>query len=120
MFAIFSTKLARSQSALGDSTSLAGAFARWLSLPVQRGAEPSLRLLESVPLTAQASLALVRFGTENLVLGVTAQKITVLSRGEAVACTKSEEREVETRSRDADAAQFNSPSESKNPANPIP
>jgi flagellar biogenesis protein FliO len=36
-----------------------------------------------VPLTAQASVALVRFESENLVLGITSQSITVLAKGAA-------------------------------------
>jgi len=81
MFAMFSRQLARPKTALPDLTSVAGLFARWLSLPARRGATQSLRLLESVPLTAQASVSLVRFGAETLVLGVTSQSITVLAKG---------------------------------------
>jgi hypothetical protein len=81
MFAIFSRRLARPKNPLPDFTSVAGLFARWLALPGRRSASQSLRLLESVPLTAHASLALVRFGAENLVLGVTSQNIAVLAKG---------------------------------------
>lgn len=81
MFSIFSRQLERPKTALPDFTTVAGLFARWLALPARRAATQSLRLLESVPLTAHASLALVRFGTENLVLGVTSQNITVLAKG---------------------------------------
>jgi flagellar biogenesis protein FliO len=81
MLAMFANRLARCQSGPSDFTGITGAFARWLSLPARR-AEPTLKLLERVPLTAQASLALVRFGQQNLVLGVTAQRISLLAKGE--------------------------------------
>jgi flagellar biogenesis protein FliO len=121
MFAMFSGRLGGCQSALGDVTSVAAVLARWLSLPARRSAEPSLKLLESVPLTAQASLALVRFGAENLVLGVTAQTITVLAKAEAVAGAKPEERQGDIRTHSAlGAAQFDSDYERQNLGNPIP
>jgi flagellar biogenesis protein FliO len=52
---------------------------------VRRPTARSLQLLESVPLTAQASVALVRFESENFVLGVTAHNVTVLVKGAAPA-----------------------------------
>ncbi len=41
--------------------------------------------LGSLPLTAQSSLALVSLQGETLLLGVTAQNITLLARGSAIA-----------------------------------
>lgn len=42
----------------------------------------ALEHLGSLPLTAQASLALVRLHGETLLLGVTAQNITLLTKGD--------------------------------------
>jgi flagellar biogenesis protein FliO len=42
----------------------------------------ALEHLASLPLTAQASLALVRLHKETLLLGVTPQSITLLTKGE--------------------------------------
>jgi len=83
MFALFHRQPARPRTALPDFAAAANFFLRWLSLPARRATAHSLQLLESVPLTAQASVALVRFESENLVLGVTPQSITVLAKGAA-------------------------------------
>ena len=80
MFALFHHQPARPRAALPDFAATANFFLRWLSLPGRRATAHSLQLLESVPLTAQASVALVRFESENLVLGVTPQSITVLAK----------------------------------------
>lgn len=85
MFAMFPRQPARSRTAPTDFAAAAKFFLRWLSLPVRRATVHSLQLLESVPLTAQASVALVRFESENLVLGVTPQSVTVLAKGAAPA-----------------------------------
>jgi flagellar biogenesis protein FliO len=85
MFAMFHRQPARPRPALLDFATAANCFLRWLSLPARRATAHSLQLLESVPLTAQASVALVRFESENLVLGVTSQSITVLAKGAAPA-----------------------------------
>ena len=69
MFALFHHQPARPRTALPDFAAAANFFLRWLSLPGRRATAHSLQLLESVPLTAQASVALVRFESENLVLG---------------------------------------------------
>ena len=84
MFAMFHRQPARPRTALPDFAA-ANFFLRWLSLPARRATAHSLQLLESVPLTPQASVALVRFESENLVLGVTPQSITVLAKGAAAA-----------------------------------
>jgi flagellar biogenesis protein FliO len=55
-------------------------FTRWLSLPRRRAGASSLELIDTVPLSTQASVSLIRFERENLVLGVTPQSITVLAR----------------------------------------
>jgi flagellar biogenesis protein FliO len=85
MFAMFHRQPARPRTALLDFATAANFFLRWLSLPARRTTAHSLQLLQSVPLTAQASVALVRFESENLVLGVTSQSITVLAKGAAPA-----------------------------------
>jgi flagellar biogenesis protein FliO len=84
MFTIFSRQLAGPKAAPADVTSVAGLIARWLAMPSRRAATRSLHLLESVSLTAQASVALLRCGSETLVLGITSQNITVLARGASV------------------------------------
>jgi flagellar biogenesis protein FliO len=89
MFTMFHRQLARPSPARPDLATAANYFMRWLSLPARRQTAHSLQLLESVPLNAQASVALVRFETESLVLGVTAQSITVLARGAAPAGARS-------------------------------
>jgi flagellar biogenesis protein FliO len=57
-------------------------------------------------------LALVRFGAENLVLGVTPQSITVLAKAEALIGAEPEEQKVDAAVRcEVGAAQVNSHSE---------
>jgi len=82
---MFHRQPARPRTALPDFAAAANFLLRWLSLPARRATAHSLQLLESVPLTPQASVALVRFESENLVLGVTPQSITVLAKGSAPA-----------------------------------
>jgi len=83
MFAMFQRRLARPNIGLPDINSAVRFFMRWLSYPGRRTAPQSLQPLESVALTAQASVALVRFGNETLVLGVTPHTVTVLAKGAA-------------------------------------
>jgi flagellar biogenesis protein FliO len=83
MFAVFQRHIARPKTASSDFTGAAQLLARWLSLPKRRTGRPSLQILESVPLTTHASIALVRFETENLVLAVTPQNVTVIARSAA-------------------------------------
>jgi flagellar biogenesis protein FliO len=83
MFAIFNRHMARPKTASSDFTGAAQFLIRWLSLPKRRPGEPLLQIVESVPLTAHASIALVRFETENLVLAVTPQNVTVIARSPA-------------------------------------
>jgi flagellar biogenesis protein FliO len=83
MFAMLHRHLARPRTTLPDFASAAQVFLRWLALPARRAAAQSLQLLESVPLTAQASVVLVRVDNETLVLGVTPQSVTVLAKGAA-------------------------------------
>ena len=61
-----------------DFTGATRLLVRWLSLRRRWPRKQVLQVLESVPLTTQASVALVRFEKEILVLGVTAQNVTVL------------------------------------------
>ncbi|HEY7558895.1 MAG TPA: flagellar biosynthetic protein FliO [Candidatus Binatia bacterium] len=81
MFTMFHRQLARPSATRSDLATAANYLLRWLPLPARRQTAHSLQLLESVPLNAQASVALVRFETESLVLGVTAQSVTVLAKG---------------------------------------
>jgi flagellar biogenesis protein FliO len=81
MFTMFQRPLAGEKAPLLDFTAGAQSIMRWLSLTRRRSAKRSLQLLESVPLTAQASIALVRFESETLVLGVTPRSVTVLTKG---------------------------------------
>jgi flagellar biogenesis protein FliO len=75
--------IARPKTALPDVAGLFRSFTRWLALPRRPAGEPSLQLLESVALTAETSIALLRFEQETLVLGVTPQSVTVLARRES-------------------------------------
>ena len=85
MIAMFHRQPARPKTALPNFATAANLILRWLSLPARRATAHALQLLESVPLTAQASVALVRFESETLVLGVTPQGVTVLAKGAAAA-----------------------------------
>ena len=89
MFTMFTRPLAPPSAARPNLAAAANYFLRWLSLPARRQTAHSLQLLESVPLNAQASVALVRFETESLVLGVTAQSVTVLAKRVAPAGARS-------------------------------
>jgi flagellar biogenesis protein FliO len=75
--------ITRPKTAFPDLAGAAQYFMRWLSLPKRRVGHPTLQLLESVSLTAQASIALIRFEQETLVLGVTTRNVTVLARSAA-------------------------------------
>jgi hypothetical protein len=87
---MFSRQVARPKTPAANWSSLASAIARWLPLPGRSSAE-SLRVLESVPLTAQTSVALLRCGAETLVLGVTPHRITVLAKGSSAGINASEQ-----------------------------
>jgi flagellar biogenesis protein FliO len=83
MLAMFHRYVTRPKTALPDFAGAAQCLIRWLSLPKRRAGEQSLQLLESVPLTTQVSVALIRFERETLVLGVTPQNVRVLARSAA-------------------------------------
>ena len=73
----------RPKRALPDFTGAAQGLVRWFALPRRRADKQALQLLESVPLTAQASVALVRFERQTLLLGITAASVTLLASGAA-------------------------------------
>ena len=81
MFDLISRNRTPSRPALIDLTNLGSAIARWLPF-AGRGAavSASLQLLGTLPLTAQSSLALVRVHSETLVLGITPQSVTLLTK----------------------------------------
>jgi flagellar biogenesis protein FliO len=83
MFVQFYRHLARRKTPLRDFGGAAQLFVRSFFLPGRRVGEQSLKLLDNIPLTAQTSVALVRFERETLVLGVTPQRVTVLAKGSA-------------------------------------
>jgi flagellar biogenesis protein FliO len=83
MLAMFHRYVTRPKTALPDFAGAAQCLIRWLSLPKRRAGEQSLQLLESVPLTTQVSVALIRFERETLVLGVTPKNVRVLARSAA-------------------------------------
>jgi len=70
----------------GEGWSSGAAFWRRLLPALSRRAIAgnALEHLGSLPLTAQSSLALVRLQGETLLLGVTAQSITVLAKGSEI------------------------------------
>jgi flagellar biogenesis protein FliO len=70
----------RPKNGLLDFAGASKLVLRWLSLPKRWAGKRSLQLLESVSLTAHASVALIRVERETLVLGVTPQNVTVLFR----------------------------------------
>lgn len=55
------------------------------ALARRRGAGQRLEHLETLPLTAQSSVALIRAGAETLLLGITPQGISLLARNPAPA-----------------------------------
>ncbi len=80
MFSMFQRQTIRQQVIPPNFAGVAQSILGWLAAPNRRAAAKSLQVLESVALTPHASLALVRIATETLVLGVTAQGITVLAK----------------------------------------
>jgi flagellar biogenesis protein FliO len=80
MFAMFHRLMARPKTALPDFTRAVQVLIQRFTLPKRRRGDSSLQLLESIVLTTQASLALIRFERETLVLGVTPHNVTVLAR----------------------------------------
>lgn len=83
MTALLHRRIMRPKTTLPDFTGVVQSFLRRLSLPKGPAGEASLQLLESVSLGAEASIALIRFEREALVLGVTPQSVTLLVRREA-------------------------------------
>jgi flagellar biogenesis protein FliO len=60
---------------------LGGLFSRLIpSLGRRASAGGALELLGALPLTTQSSLALIRLHDETLLLGITAQSVTLLTR----------------------------------------
>jgi flagellar biogenesis protein FliO len=94
MSALLHRHSARPKAALPNLATQVQSFVRWLSSPRRAAGAPSLQLLESVSLTADTSIALVRFERELLMIGVTPQNVTVLVRRESPAA--SGETQVET------------------------
>ena len=84
MFSMFHRQTIRQQVALPNFAGVAQSIISWLAAPTRRASARSLQVLESVALTPHASLALVRIENDTLVLGVTAQGITVLTKSESV------------------------------------
>ncbi|MDH3445214.1 MAG: flagellar biosynthetic protein FliO [Deltaproteobacteria bacterium] len=80
MFAIFQRQPIQQRVALPNFGSVAQYLMRWLASSKRRASGQSLQVLESVALTPHASLALVRFESDTLVLGVTAQSVRVLTK----------------------------------------
>lgn len=80
MFGLFHHHTARANIALPDFAGAVQSIMRRLSLPKQRAGEKALELLETVSVSAQASVVLIRFKQETLVLGVTPQNVSVLTR----------------------------------------
>lgn len=53
---------------------------RFIPSLARRGSAGALEHLETLPLTAQCSLALIRLHDETLLLGITGQSVTLLTR----------------------------------------
>jgi flagellar biogenesis protein FliO len=82
MSALLHRHITRPKTALFNFPGLLQSLMRWLSLPRRPAGERSLQLLETISLSADASIALVRFEREILAVGVTPQNMTVLVRRE--------------------------------------
>ena len=67
-----------------DFNSLSSVIGRWFSFGGRRpGLGTAVQHLGTLPLTPQSSLALARVYKETLVLGITAQSVTLLTRANA-------------------------------------
>jgi flagellar biogenesis protein FliO len=74
-------RLAQPYRTFSDLRGAGKYFISWLSLTKQhRRRTQSMQLLETIVLTTQASIALVRFEQDTLMLGVTPQNVTVLAK----------------------------------------
>jgi flagellar biogenesis protein FliO len=81
MFQLITRKSTRPRTAFLDLTQLTNLIVRWLPFAARRSAAgTSLQHLGSLPLTAQSSVALVRVYNETLVLGITSQSVTLLTK----------------------------------------
>ena len=84
MFDLIHRNLTRARRPFSDLTHMASLMSRWLPFsrcPAAIGA--SLQHIGTLPLTAQSSLALVRVYNETLVLGITPQSVTLLTKASA-------------------------------------
>jgi flagellar biogenesis protein FliO len=79
------------RAGLLDLNSLGSVIGRWFSFGGRRsGLGTAVQHLGTLPLTPQSSLALVRVYKETLVLGITAQSVTLLARADADSCRAGE------------------------------
>ena len=84
MFDRSSRNFMRSRPGFPDLTALGGVIGRWLPFAGRRSAVGTvLQHLGTLPLTTQSSLALVRVYEETLVLGITPQSVTLLTKAAA-------------------------------------
>ena len=82
MFASFLKQSPNPVAPAGGIAALAAFFRRLIpALGRRSSADGALEHLSSLPLTAHASLTLVRFNEQTLLLGVTPQGVTVLANG---------------------------------------
>ena len=83
MFNGLKQNVPHARSGLLDFNSLSSVIGRWFSFGGRRsGLGTAVQHLGTLPLTPQSSLALVRVYKETLVLGITAQNITLLTRAD--------------------------------------
>ncbi len=80
MFHLTRPKSNAARKAFLDLTQLSNLVVRWLPFGAHRSVGTSLQHLGSLPLTAQSSVALVRVYDETLVLGITSQTVTLLTK----------------------------------------
>ncbi len=81
MFNSIRNKLVRPSAGVSGLSGLGILARRFLPLFSRRSSDPSsLQHLGTLPLTPQCSVALVRIREETLVLGITAQSVTLLTK----------------------------------------
>jgi flagellar biogenesis protein FliO len=81
MFGRISRNFSRSSFVFSEAINLSSLVGRWLPFAARRSAiGASLQHIATLPLTPQSSVALIRVYDETLVLGITAQRVTLLTK----------------------------------------
>jgi hypothetical protein len=80
MFGRINRNFNRSSMAFPEAINLGNLIGRWLPFAARRSASGALQHIATLPLTPHSCVALIRVHDEDLVLGVTSQSVTLLTK----------------------------------------